>query len=761
MSSSVLSETGQPEKESSRVAPPVRPGLASRIGLTALRAAAGYTRLLLVSAPAGYGKSTFVAQWVDLDPRVSCWVSLARDDNDPVVLLARIAAALEQTGPVDAELHSELSRQAPRINEVALPLLATDLGERDPFVLVLDDVHAITARTSRAILAFLVDRVPSGSQLVLVTRGDAGVPPWRPRTSNEWVEIGADDLALDANETRAVAASGGLTLSQAAAEALCERTEGWAAAVVLATHSLRGRDDADERAARLSGDQPQIADFLLKEVLQREPEHLRRFLLGTSVLERMTAPLCDAVLGTIDAAASLETLAHANAFVVPLDDHREWYRYHHLFRDLLLRELDRRHPELMTVYRRRAAHWCEQHGTPGEALLYAYENGDLAQTGRIVLAHRDEFARRGRTETVRLWLDRFTDEEIASNPELSLAAAWVLSYDGDPARVRRFISSAARGPLDQASADGASSLRASLASVRTLLAPSGISQMLRDGEFVYTYEKKADTRWRASGARAKGVAHVLMGQPREAIAELREALALLRDHPDLAHARVVCLGYLAFAAAELNDRRDVQRWAVEAAWLVAEARLDDTAGSAVAHTARALAHQHRGDYREAARELENIPRLRRRRLLAAAWLDVDLALRCAEISLDIGDPRGAVEFAQVADDALQGYADAGTLPARLRRLEQRIRRGEDFGLTAAELRVLSFLATHLSLQEIADRLYLARPTVKTHVASIYDKLGVPGRSEAVEIIEQLGLGSTAALVAISPILADDTGTAHP
>ena len=760
MSSSVLSETGQPQKESNRAAPPVRPGVASRTGLTRLRAAAGCTRLLLVSAPAGYGKSTFVAQWVDLDPRVSCWAQLARDDNDPVVLLARIAVALEQGGPVDPELHAELSRQAPRINEVALPLLATDLGERDPFVLVLDDVHVITARTSRAILAFLVDRVPSGSQLVLVTRGDTGVPPWRLRTG-KLVELGADDLALDANETRAVAASGGLKLSEEAAEALCERTAGLAAAVVLATLSLRGRDDAEERAVELSGDQTQIADFLLKEVLQREPEHLKRFLLGTSVLERMTAPLCDAVLGTMDAAAALETLAHANTLVIPLDDQREWYRYQHLFRDLLLRELDRRHPELMTVYRRRAAHWCEQHGAPDEALLYAYESGDLAQTGRIVLAQGDAFAKRGRSDTVRLWLDRFTDEEIASNPELSLAAAWVLSSDGDAARVRRFISSAARGPLDQASADGASSLRASLASVRTLLAPSGISQMLRDGESVYAYEKKADTRWRASGARAKGVAHVLMGQPREAISELREALALLRDHPDLAHARVVCLGYLAFAAAELNDRRDVQRWAVEAAWLVAEARLDDTAGSAVAHTARALAHQHRGDYRGAARELENIPRLRRRRLLAAAWLDVDLALRCAEISLDIGDPRGGVEFAQAAGDALHGYADAGTLPARLRRLEERIRRGEVFGLTAAELRVMSFFATHLSLQEIADRLYLARPTVKTHVASIYDKLGVPGRSEAVEIIEQLGLGSTAAMVAVSPFLADDTRTPHP
>jgi DNA-binding CsgD family transcriptional regulator len=228
---------------------------------------------------------------------------------------------------------------------------------------------------------------------------------------------------------------------------------------------------------------------------------------------------------------------------------------------------------------------------------------------------------------------------------------------------------------------------------------------------------------------------------------LREALALLRDHPKLAHVQVVCLGYLVFAAAEIDDRRDVQRWAVEATWLVAEAHLDETAGSAVAHTAGALAHQQRGDYTEAARQLERVrPFLRHPR--AAVWLGADLALRCADISLELGDYDGALEFAQVAGDALHGYPDAGTLPARLRRLEERIGRGEDYGLTSAELRVLGFLPTNLSLQEIADRLYLARPTVKSHVASIYDKLAVPGRSEAVEITEQRGLGSTRAKVTI-------------
>ena len=168
---------------------------------------------------------------------------------------------------------------------------------------------------------------------------------------------------------------------------------------------------------------------------------------------------------------------------------------------------------------------------------------------------------------------------------------------------------------------------------------------------------------------------------------------------------------------------------------------------AIAYTAGALAQQQRGDHPEAARQLERVRRLRPL-LRGAPWLNADLALRCADMSLDLGELAGALEFAQVAGDALQGYPDGGTLPARLQRLERRIRRGQDYGLTAAELRLVAFLPTHLSLQEIADRLHLSRFTVKTQVASIYDKLGVPGRSEAVEIIEQRGLGSTAAKVTI-------------
>ncbi len=727
-------------KGSAGLVPPVRADAVPRARLAPLQEVVQRSRVVLVSAPAGYGKSTLVAQWSELDPRASGWVQLAYGDNDPVALLARIAAALERTGPVRGDLLEELSRMTPRNVEVALPVLAADLDERDPFVLVLDDVHLVTAKRSRSILGFLAEQVPSGSQLVLVGRGDPGMRFGRLRASGDLVEVGAAVLALDTDETRAVAARGGLELSEEAAEALRERTEGWAAAVALAAISLRDRDDAAVRAAGLTGNQQQIADYLLEEVMERQPDDLTTFLLGTSILDRMTPPLCDAVLGTDDATDSLEALARSNAFVVQLDDRGGWYRYHHLFSDFLRAELNRRHPELLPVYLKRAADWCELHGSPDEAFAYARESGDLAHAGRIAHGHWDELAGRGRIETLRLWLDRCTDEEIESDAQLSIAAAWVSVLLGDPVRARRFVAAAERMPLDLASADGASSLRSAVANVRSAVAPDGIHGMLRDAEFVYAAEKTDGTRRLLSACRSLGTANVLLGRPQEAIDVFGEALALSSHRPELAHVRLYCLSYMAFAATEIGDRRNAQRWAVEAKQLVEEARLEEAAQSAIAYAAGALAQEQRGDHTEAARQLENVRRLRPL-LHGVPWLEADLALRCADISLNLGDLSGALEFAQVASDALQGYPDAGTLPARLQRLEERIRRGKDYELTPAELRLIGFLPTHLSLQEIADRLYLSRPTVKTQVASIYHKLGVKSRSEAVEIVEQSGLGA--------------------
>ena len=729
----------EPAPESKLRPPSIRPGVVPRDRLRPIREAAGRARVVVVAAPAGYGKSTLVAEWSSLDPRATAWVQLDSSDNDVVVLLSALAGALDRFGASSPQLVDELSRLRPRLDDFIPRLLTAALDECSPFMLVLEDVHLVTSPNSLAVLATLADHIPSGSQLMLVTRAEPGVPLGRLRASGDLIEIGTALLALDVEETRAVAASGGLELTAESAAALRERTEGWAAAVVLATLSLRGREDASERAASLRGDQRDIADFLLEEVLRNLPDELTAFLLGTSILHQMSAPLCNAVLRVDNAVDSLDALARSNAFVIPLDDRREWYRYHHLFADLLRAELKRRHPELIPLYLVRAASWCEVYGSPDRAFAYAHSCGDLAQAGRIALANRDRFTRRGQSETVRLWFDRCTDEEIASDVQLAIAAGWAFGYQGDEARASRYIAAAERGSLDAPSPDGAQSLRSALACLRAAVAPGGITQMLRDGEFVRAIEKKAATRWYFSGARAVGVAQILLGRPEEALGPLREVVS--SGLSEVAPFRVMALGHLAFAAGDLGDQRDAHRWAAQAAIAVEDEHLEGTLFSAVAHTADARAQLERGDHTAAARRLEDV-RSVRQLLKGARWLNADIALRCADVSLDLGDRPGAVELAQIADDALQGYPDPGVLPQRLQQLEQRVRLGRDYGLTAAELRLIHFLPTHLSLQEIADQLYLSRPTVKTHIASIYNKLGVPGRSEAVELIRQQGLGST-------------------
>ena len=703
--------------------------------------------MVLVCAPAGYGKSTLVAQWSDLDPRPSGWVQLGRGDNDPVVLLAHVVAALERTGPVCDELLEELSGRMPRIDEVAIPLLAADLGERDPFVLVLDDVHVITAERSRAVLAFLVDEVRSGCQLVLVTRGDPGVQLGRLRASGDLVEIGTALLALDPTETRDVAASAGLELSQAEAGALWERTEGWAAAVALATLALRGRDDGALRAAGLSGDQRQIADYLLEEVLERQPDHLKSFLLGTSILDRMTAPLCDAVLGTRDAADSLEDLARCNAFVVSLDDHRDWYRYHHLFRISSARSSSG------------ATRRCSPCTSDGQQ-VGARGTDRLARRSptrmrpAISLTQAESRLRTG-TSSQAAGRSRACGSGLIAAP--TRRSSQTRSCRSRPRGCSGF---SARRPERGGSSLRPSGLRS------TWHPPTGHLRFARhsrasEAPWLRTASRRCCAMLSsASRLRRRWARNVLSAPVAPWVRRTFSWASRRRQSPCCAsHSRFRQTGP---SSATLGSSRwaiwssRLQSWAIgetrndgsskRAGWS-AQQHLHDTIYGAIAYAAGALAHNQRGDHSEAARQLENVRRLRPL-LRAGPWLNADLALRCADISLDLGDVTGALEHAQVAGDVLQGYPDAGTLPARLQRLQARIRRGEDYGFTPAELRLVAFLRTHLSLQDIADRLHLARPTVKTHVASIYGKLGVTSRSDAVEVIEQAGLESTEAKVTI-------------
>jgi LuxR family maltose regulon positive regulatory protein len=696
--------------------------------------------IVLISASAGYGKSTLAAQWAARCQRTVAWLNVDHADNNPLVLLNHIAHALEQCGAVAPELFDELSTPAPRVEDVVLPEVARQLECMSPVALILDDVNQLTEPRSLAVVDFLVEEIPPESQFVLTTRTAAELHLTRRRVAGDLLEILPDRLALDADETKELAAARGALLSERALTLVHQRTEGWPAGIALALRAASDPADGDAVAQGLRGTQREIADYLLEAVLERETEEHRTFLLATSVLRRMTAPLCDAVLGTSGSIDIIRELEQSNSFVIPLDDERGWYRYHQLFRELLCSELARRHPGFPAVYLARAAEWHEEDGTdPEEAFRCAHECGDLARAGRIALGSAAGFVGRGQVETMRLWLRDCTDDELEADPQLAIAAAWVCLLMGESERAERLLLAAERGNLDVPSADGTTSLRSSLANVRSSLGPGGIHQMLADAEFMYAAESAEKTRWVSASCRAIGTANVLLDRPEAAIAAFQEALMLYDSgRSELALPRVLCLGYLAFAAVDKGDWPSARKWARDAKALVVDHRLDDTLAGAIACTARATTLVHDGDSDRAAHELA-AARHSANFARGTRWLSADLDLRWGEISLDLGERLVAKEHALRARATLQGYPDPAALAFRLDELETRIDSAAELHLTPAELRVAPFLATHLAVKEIAAHLHIGAATVKTHLSQIYAKLGVSTRSEAVEKMEQLGL----------------------
>jgi LuxR family transcriptional regulator, maltose regulon positive regulatory protein len=731
-------------EESRRRPPRQRVFAVERRRLLRLLATEAEAPIVVVSAAAGYGKSILAAQWSGQCGRPCALLTLDSSDNDPIVLVNYLVQAVERLAPIARDLHAEVASAAPRVDEVVLPALARELTRLSPVELVLDNVQAISEPSSLAVLAFLIEHMPSGSQLVLLSRGELDLPLASRRVAGELLEIRADRLAFDVDEIRALAVRRGTVMSESSLKVVHERTEGWAAGVELA---LRAMSDAPPGAgvAVALGTQREVADYLLETVFERQSEQHRAFLLATSVLRRMSAPMCDAVLGTNGSVNMLRELERSiDSFVIPLDDHRGWYRYHRQFGEVLRSELDRRHPGLAAVYVTRAAEWHERHGSdPEEAFRCAHESGDVARSGRIALASFGGSMGGGGNETFRSCLQQFTSLEIASDAQLAIAAAWLYSSLGDGVTAQRYAVAAERGELDRPSADGASSIRSSLANLRSVLAYRGIHQMLTDAEYVYAAERETSARWPAESCQAIGIADLLLGRPDEAIVAFREAL-MATTSPDLAATRALCLGYLTFAAAETGRWPEARKWAREAKALIGERDLGHELPALVAHTAKAKVLVHDGDLYRATQELAEARGLDHL-LGGMRWMTADMELRWGNLSLHLGDRLSAREHAGSACAVLHGYDDPGNLQSRLVALEERIARAGDLQLTPAELRVLPFLPTHLLVKEIAARLHLSTATVKSHLHGIFNKLDVSTRSEAVDRMEQLGLEAARAL----------------
>jgi len=418
--------------------PPARPNLVPRPRLIRKLGeglALGH-RLALVSAPAGFGKTTLVTEWVHSGTRPVAWLSVDEGDNDPVRFLAYLIAALQQIhAPIGQTVQRALrSPQAPALPALMSALINDVTTVALPLSLVLDDYHQIGSTPVHQLLQFLLEHQPPSLQLVISTREDPPLPLARLRARNQVTEVRERDLRFTAAEVAAfLNQTMGLDLSSEAVSMLEARTEGWIAGLQMAALALQEeRSDAEAFIAAFAGDDRFVVDYLVAEVLQRQPASLREFLRQTSILDRLTASLCDALMGQNDSQAILEQLEGTNVFLTPLDNRREWYRYHQLFAEFLRTELSEE--ELQPLHCR-AARWYEEHGLTSQAirhaLAYGALSGDTSDAERLILCSADDTLHGGGLLTLRGWLDALPEERLHAEPRLATYKGWVLALLGD------------------------------------------------------------------------------------------------------------------------------------------------------------------------------------------------------------------------------------------------------------------------------------------------------------------------------------------
>jgi LuxR family transcriptional regulator, maltose regulon positive regulatory protein len=441
--------------------PPQRPGVVLRPrlierlndGLSASR------KLTLISASAGFGKTTLVSEWVAGCGRPVAWLSLDEGDNDPTRFLTYLVAALQTLALSKVEgiaanigagvLRTLQSPQPPSTESILTALLNEITTVPDHFILVLDDYHVIDSKPVDHVLTFLLEHLPPGMHLVIATREDPHLPLSRLRARGQLTELRAADLRFTSAEAAEfLNQMMGLNLSAEDIAALETRTEGWIAGLQLAALSMQGHQDTTSFIQSFTGSHRFVLDYLMEEVLQQQPESIQAFLLRTSILERLCGPLCEAVLGPPSASGqeTLEYLERANLFIVPLDNERRWYRYHHLFADVLRMHLLAEQPDQGFTLHRRASEWYEQNGSTDNAIRHALAARDFERAATLIELAEPEMrrSRQGATSAELGWLKAIPDELVRLRPVLSVAYAYALFGAGEPEGVEPRLRDAER-----------------------------------------------------------------------------------------------------------------------------------------------------------------------------------------------------------------------------------------------------------------------------------------------------------------------------
>src|SRR3954469_1443265 len=744
----------------SKLRPPVlRGALVPRARLlTRLREGRG-RRLTLVCAPAGYGKTTLLAQWCAAGHEETPFVWLFADeaDADPIRLWSHIVHGLRPVHPAVGEASLDtLTAGARALWTRMIPSLLEDLDGLPATVLVLEDWHRIDNPLCDETLWSFVERAPPSLQVVVSCRADPRLPVARLRAHADLAEVREAQLRLSTEEAAQLFRAADIPLVSDDIERLTRRTEGWVTALHLTSLLLGERRDRSAFVAEFTAESRHVLDYLATDVLDAAPADLRSFLTRTSVLEYLTPPLCDAVLERADSAAMLSRVERANLFVAALDERGYTLRYHHLFASMLRRELERSEAPEVAGLHARASAWLEADGELEPAIEHAIAAHDVPRASELVATHARSFWNAGRAASVDRWLAALSWPEATADPQLALIRAAVCAQTGSrPEQVERWLEFAAAdaelGPV----ANGLHSIQSGISILRSVYLTRGIEAAAAPAHRPVGPEPPASARGRAAAAAAPravereppasswrrqallglGQALYFLGRAGEARAPLQEARHLGGARDNAAAAANV-LAYLALVELDSGgDRATAERLSRDALSMLEEQRLSAIFVATNPHIALGRALAAGTDLHAAIEPLQHAAHLRAP--AGPGYWHVHALLRLARARHQASDAEGASDAVESARIELDALPDTSMLGGVLAETESQLRgpqRREGFlgeALSEGEIRVLRLLAAERSLSEVARELFLSTNTVKTHRRAIYRKLGARTREEAI------------------------------
>lgn len=733
---------GSGSPETGHGIPPVPGGFVPRPELVGRLVTARDAGLALITAPAGYGKSTLLAQWAQCDERPFVAITLDRGREANATIVNSIASAFEDLGWIDGDVWPAVAPSAEGGATVALRRLMGALEcPAECFVLVFDDAHTIPAPAFRTVVSALLERPGPISQIAVASRTEPPLPIGRLRAHRALVELSTSDLAMTSVQAAALLRLTGLELEFEAVQALARQTEGWPVGLYLAALSLRGRGDVGAGAKEFGGADHLVAQYFCDELLARMPRQTARFLRRTSVLNQLSGPACDAVLEQAATGAALADLARSNLMLMPLDHNHEQFRLHRMFKATLRAELHRSEPELEPLLHRRASAWFERHGDLEGAISHAVAAGDVIRTGDLVWANIVEYITTGRNDRVHDWLSGLRSDQVAGYAPLALAAAHSSMVAGDIDQARQCRLMVARTVEPERLAVELPSIEAGEAVFDAMAAGMGAAEMAQTASRAFDLEPEHGL-WRPYCCLLVGVAEHLKGNRDLARRKLQDGIALSSTSGLIAS---LCLAQLVMMAIEQDDWDSAGELAARAADIVAHHALGTCPMSALVFAASAATRAREGRVDEAKRDLRHATDL-----LAAlgdfiSWYAAETRIMLARAAIGLADTVRARTLLAEASRLARRTAGAVVFQrcfeqawAQIDTLAESTLSGAS-SLTIAELRILRFLPSHHSFREIAERLDVSVNTVKTQAHAIYRKLDAASRTEAVARASRAGL----------------------